>query len=82
MEDVLLDERLRESRINALGMPVARFSIKDMQDTRRFERILDAFGVPRAGRKPKPDTSRPLNCQALKLDGWLIEYEAIDCRAA
>ena len=80
--EVLINERLRESRINALGIPVARFSIKDVRDPERFGRILDTFGVPRIASKQKHDTSRPLNWQTLELDGWLIEFEVIDRRAA
>ena len=82
--DVLADERLRESRINALKIPVARFSMNDVKNEKRFECILDAFGVPRVKRKAKRkvDTSLPLNWQVLKLDGWVIEYEVIDKRAA
>ena len=80
--EILINERLRESRINALGIPVARFSIKDVRDPERFARILDAYGVPRVERKQKHETSRPLNWQTLQLDGWFIEYEVIDKRAA
>lgn len=80
-EDILIDERLRESRINALGIPVARFSMKDVSNPSRFARILDAFGIPRIERRIKPDTSLPLNWQLLRLDEWLIEYEVIQAAA-
>lgn len=81
MEDVLIDERLRESRINALGIPVARFSIKDVRNPARFARILEAYGIPRTERRAKTDTSRPLNRQVLKLGDWLIEFEVIKAAA-
>lgn len=82
LEDVLIDERLRESRINALRIPVARFSIKDVREPARLARILDAYGVPRVARKPKLDTSRALNWQVLKLGEFLIEYEIVNGQVA
>lgn len=74
--DVLRDERLRESRINALRIPVMRFSLADIYSTKRLSRIMDAFGIPKvAKRKPQalrhprivPDT------EMLEIDGWTIE---------
>lgn len=79
--DILLEERLRESHINALRIPVARFSIKDVRDPVRLARILDAFGVPRVARKTKPDTSHALNWQLLKLGDWLVELEVVEMAA-
>lgn len=46
--DVLRAERLRESRMTAHNVPVARFSYADMMSDWRFGQILDAFGVPKA----------------------------------
>jgi hypothetical protein len=44
---VLVSERRRESHINALHIPVVRFTFKELSDGRRFARKLEAFGVPR-----------------------------------
>lgn len=45
--DVLADERLRETFINATGARVMRFSYKNVLDVPYFMRLLDLFGVPR-----------------------------------
>jgi hypothetical protein len=50
--DVLLDERLRESRISADGSRVMRFSFADAMNAQRFVRILDAYGVPKDPQGP------------------------------
>lgn len=46
-EQVLADERRRESRITAYGVPVARFSLAEAKNAYRLDAILDRFGVPR-----------------------------------
>lgn len=45
--EVLSAERLRESRITALRIPVVRFSFSDVMSDERFTTILDAYGVPK-----------------------------------
>lgn len=45
---VLLDERQRESRITALGMPVMRFQFSKVREPGYVARTLQAFGIPRA----------------------------------
>ena len=50
MVDVLADERLRESRIGATGVVVARFSFSDVCNRRRFAKILDCYSIPRVSR--------------------------------
>lgn len=45
-ERVLADERRRESRISAYGVPVARFSLAEAKNPFVLEAILDRFGVP------------------------------------
>ena len=49
--DVMCDERLRESHINALRIPVLRFSLKDVYSTQRFRRLLDTFGIPKVPKR-------------------------------
>lgn len=44
---VLEDERRRESHLSAYGMPIVRFSYRDVMDAARFVRLLRCFGVPR-----------------------------------
>lgn len=46
--DALLDERQRESRITALGLPVMRFLASRLREQGYVARILEAFGIPRA----------------------------------
>lgn len=46
---VLADERIRESRITALGFRVMRFSMADVWNEKKFRKILDTFGIPRVG---------------------------------
>lgn len=48
--DVLLRERRRESRINALGIPVVRFTFAEVLDVPYFVRLLETFGIPRRSR--------------------------------
>lgn len=48
VEEVLIEERNRESHINAHRIPVMRISYADMVNEARFKKILEAFGVPRA----------------------------------
>ncbi len=47
-EEVRERERLRESRITARGIQVARFSFADAMNLPRLERILHAFGLNNA----------------------------------
>ena len=51
IEQVMREERLRESRIGATGVRVMRFSYADMMDDQQFCKILNAYGVPRATRR-------------------------------
>lgn len=48
VEEVLRDERHRESRVTALDVRVMRFTYADAMNDAVFTRILDAFEVPRA----------------------------------
>ena len=48
-EDVLLDERQRESRIlGSRGIRVVRFTYKQMRNADFFSNLLDTYGVPHA----------------------------------
>ena len=47
IRDALRDERMRESRLTALGLKVARFTFPQVRAVRPLLRILDGFGVPR-----------------------------------
>lgn len=40
-------ERIRESRLTAVGGAVMRFSPADVEDSAGFARLLDGFGIPR-----------------------------------
>lgn len=40
-------ERIRESRLTAVGGRVMRFSLEDVRDDARFSQLLEAFGIPR-----------------------------------
>ena len=43
---VLEDERRRESLLSVYGMPIVRFSYKDVMNKGYFARLLRRFGVP------------------------------------
>ena len=47
MQSAMRRERLRESRLTASCRGVARFSMEDVADTWRLNRVLEAFDVPR-----------------------------------
>ena len=44
---VLVDERQRESRLTALGYPVAKFLYARLDESGYVAAVLDAFGIPR-----------------------------------
>lgn len=44
---ILEEERKRESRLTIYGMPIVRFSYRDIANKARFSRLLEEFGVPR-----------------------------------
>lgn len=46
--DALTDERLRESRIAALGIKMMRFSFRQMRNRVFFRRLLESFSIPHA----------------------------------
>lgn len=46
-EQVRAQERLRESRLALPGSAVMRFSLADVRDTERFDRLLRLYDVPR-----------------------------------
>lgn len=50
INQVLIDERLRESRISGTGAKIMRFGYKDLLDEQFFYHLLETFGVPRASR--------------------------------
>lgn len=61
IEQVLLEERQRESRLRNQGLKFARFSFDQLRNVAPFLDILDACGIPRIGtnpRAPKPPTKR------------------------
>lgn len=45
---VLADEQHRESQLTLHGMPIVRFSYKDVMDADRFARLLERYGIPRS----------------------------------
>lgn len=49
VEQTLMDERLRESRITLYDVAVLRFSYAQTCELEKFAQLLDDFGVPRAG---------------------------------
>lgn len=49
MERVLMEERMRESRLTLYDIAVMRFGFADTEDPREFAALLDGFGVPRRG---------------------------------
>lgn len=48
-QDVLVEERQRESRLTALGMPVMRVLVRQIFEPGYMESLLEAFGIPRIG---------------------------------
>lgn len=49
MERVLMEERMRESRLTLYDVAVMRFGFGDTEDPRTFTALLDSFGVPKRG---------------------------------
>lgn len=47
IRDALRDERMRESRLTALGLKVARFTFPQVRAVHPLLAVLDGFGVPR-----------------------------------
>lgn len=43
----LADEQHREAQLTLYGMPIVRFSYKDVANTSRFVELLDRYGIPR-----------------------------------
>lgn len=52
--DAFYRERQRESRLSITGARIVRFGFDDLRDPERFERLLLAYGVPRAASAPMP----------------------------
>lgn len=61
IEDVLLAERRREAHLTLSdsAVRVMRFSLAEAMDSRGFERLLSAYGVPRAIAVPEVATAAP-----------------------
>ena len=53
MDEVLLDERIRESRISVLDIKVMRFRFSELGNRPRFAKLLDTYGVPRGCPPPQ-----------------------------
>lgn len=85
-EEVRRAKRLRESRITAYGIEVARFSGSDARDAARVERVLAAFGVTRGippqaqVRKRTRGRARGLRWRQLRLGPHEVWYKVIDMR--
>jgi len=61
IEQVLLEERQRESRLRNQGLKFARFTFDQIRHVSSFLDILDSCGIPRIGinpRAPKPPAKR------------------------
>lgn len=61
IEQVLLEERQRESRLRNQGLRFARFTFDQIRHVSSFLDILDSCGIPRIGinpRAPKPPAKR------------------------
>jgi hypothetical protein len=48
VEQILRDERRRESRLSIKDVSIMRFDYSELRDSIRFARLLTQFGVPRA----------------------------------
>ena len=59
LADVLLRERLRESRISATASRIVRFSYEQARNPAVLAQILDAFGVPRMGKGARRRDAEP-----------------------
>lgn len=68
--DVLRAERLRESRLTALGLKVARFSFRQVRNVYPLLDILDGFGVPRDERNAL-DIPAPVPIAGDTRYGWI-----------
>lgn len=53
VEDIIREERQRESRLRNQGMKFARFTFEQVRSVEPFLAILDACGIPRIGRNPR-----------------------------
>lgn len=53
IEDVLREERQRESRLRNQGMRFARFTFDQVREVDPFLAILDSCGIPRIGSNPR-----------------------------
>lgn len=51
VENVLIDERLRESRISITGAKIMRFGYKDLINEESFVKLLETFGVPKVNQR-------------------------------
>lgn len=69
---VLADERHRESQLSLYGMPVVRFSYRDVVDGPRLARLLTAYGIPRD--EGTPDLERIL---AREVPGCACEFGVV-----
>lgn len=64
---VLMKERQREARLTAGGVGVARFGLADVLNEAAFDRIVEAYGIPRGARPPLEDGVPTLAC----VQGWV-----------
>ncbi|WP_058270242.1 hypothetical protein [Olsenella massiliensis] len=85
-EEVRRAERLRESRVTAYGIEVARFSGSDARDAARVGRVLAAFGVAKGippqtqARNRTRGRARGLRWRQLRLGPHELWYKVIDMR--
>ena len=45
---VLADEQHREAQLSLYGLPIVRFSYRDVMEPERLGRLLDLYGIPRS----------------------------------
>ncbi len=63
----LADERRRESRLTALGVPVMRMSFREATDPAYLDRLLHAYGVPH-----KRGRWAWTHAMSLNMEGWAV----------
>jgi len=84
-ESIRERERVRESRITAYGIAMVRFRYADVLNVAYFERLIEAYGIPRdVPPKTQPSSKsrglRGTRTRTIRLGSYSVSYRVKDAR--
>lgn len=79
-EQVMSEERLRESRLTIYGAKIVRFDEKTARNKRKFAALLESYGVPRETTGSRSWELAPTHSDISAIDGFTVLASIYDAK--